>query len=297
MSKPNYDQLHRFIFADANIRGELVQLGDSLRSVLDAQPYPVAIKRLLSEMMLATSLLTATLKFKGEISLQIQSEGALKYAVINGSDEQKMRGIARFESSISDQPFAELVEKGMLAITIMPEKGQQYQGIVALDKPSLAECLKGYFEQSEQLATEVVLHSRLDGDDSVAAGMLLQVIPGSDVSHQQQDNTFEHLSKLTQTITRDELVDLPVQEILHRLYHEEEVTLFEPVPVIFSCTCSKEKISTALSGVPKEELLDILQEKGSIVTNCHYCFAEYQFSAADIESLFVEQIGNPDIKH
>lgn len=298
MSKPKLDQLHRFIFSDANIRGELVQLKDSYQSVLESHPYPLAIQQLLGEMMLATSLLTATLKFKGEISFQIQSEGSLKYAVVSGTHDQQMRAIARFDQSISDQCFAELVDnKGTLAITIMPEKGQQYQGIVALDKPSLAECLEGYFQQSEQLATKVVLHTRLNGDEPVAAGILLQVIPESDISHQNQNESFEHLSQLTQTITCDELVELPVGEILHRLYHQEDVHLYEPVPVTFSCTCSREKIATALAGIPREELWDILQEKGSIVTNCHYCLAEYQFSAQDIEEMFTEQIGNPDIKH
>lgn len=287
MSTHKSDQLHRFLFDAAHIRGELVQLDDSIQTMLDTQAYPPCLQRLLAEMMLATSLLTATLKFEGEISLQLQSEGELKYAVINGSHEQKLRGIARWDGNLTDESFSELVgKKGMLAITIMPTKGQQYQGIVALDKPSLAECLKGYFEQSEQLATEIVLHTALEQDKVSAAGMLLQSMPESDTSHEKDNDTFEHIAHLTKTISQQEIIELPVKEILYRLYHQEDVQLFDPVDVCFSCTCSKEKVFQALASISPDEIRSILDEKGSIVTNCQYCFTEYQFNEVDLQPLF-----------
>lgn len=286
LSTHKSDQLHRFLFDKAHIRGELVQLDESIQTMLDTQAYPPCLQKLLSEMMLATSLLTATLKFEGEISLQLQSEGELKYAVINGSHEQKLRGIARWEGSLGDESFEELVgKKGMLAITIMPTKGQQYQGIVALDKPSLAECLKGYFEQSEQLATEIVLHTSFENEKVRAAGMLLQSIPESDKSHQQDNVAFEHIAHLTKTISEKEIVELSVTEILYRLYHQEDVQLFDPVDVAFSCTCSKDKVIQALSSIPVEDIKSLLDERGSITTNCQYCFTEYQFNEADLQSL------------
>lgn len=287
MSTHKFDQLHRFIFGEAHIRGELVQLNESLKTLLEAQKYPACLQHLLGEMMLATSLLTATLKFEGEISLQIQSEGQLKYAVVTGSHEQQLRGIARWEDNLENESFEELVgKKGMLAITIMPKKGQQYQGIVALNKPSLSECLKEYFEQSEQLATEIVLHTQIDDNNVLAAGLLLQTIPQSDASHQQQNEAFEHIGLLTKTITSKEIIELPVAEILHRLYHQEDLRMFDAVDVSFSCTCSRERISQALASISRDELQDILQEKGSISTNCQYCFAEYQFTEDDVKNMF-----------
>lgn len=287
MSTHKFDQLHRFIFGEAHIRGELVQLNESLKTLLEAQKYPACLQHLLGEMMLATSLLTATLKFEGEISLQIQSEGQLKYAVVTGSHEQQLRGIARWEDNLENESFEELVgKKGMLAITIMPKKGQQYQGIVALNKPSLSECLKEYFEQSEQLATEIVLHTQIDDNNVLAAGLLLQTIPQSDASHQQQNEAFEHIGLLTKTITSKEIIELPVAEILHRLYHQEDLRMFDAVDVSFSCTCSRERISQALASISRDELQDILQEKGSISTNCQYCFSEYQFTEDDVKKMF-----------
>ena len=295
MTTLHFDQLHRFIFNEAHIRGELVQLKDSLHNLLDTHAYPPCLQQLLAEMMLATSLLTATLKFEGEISMQLQSKGKLKYAVISGSDDQKLRGIARWDGELSEESFQQLIEEeGTLAITIMPKQGQQYQSIVALDKPSLAECLKAYFQQSEQLATEIILHTHLSGDKPLAAGILLQSLPESDTSFQEQNNAFEHLTHLTHTITKEEITGLPVTDILHRLYHEEQVQLFEAVEVCFSCTCSRERISSALATIPRSELMSILEEKESIKTNCQYCFAEYVFTAQEI----IDIIGpSPEEKH
>lgn len=291
----HFDQLHRFIFDEAHIRGELVQLKDSLNTLLDTHEYPQCLQQLLAEMMLATSLLTATLKFEGEISMQLQGKGKLKYAVISGSDDQKLRGIARWEGNLGNESFQELTsEDGTLAITIMPKKGQQYQSIVALNKPTLAGCLKEYFRQSEQLATEIILHTNFVDEKPVAAGILLQSVPESDTSFQEQNDAFEHLTHLTNTITTAELTELPVNDILHRLYHEEQVKLFEAIKVSFSCTCSRERIASALSSIPRSELMSILEEKESIKTNCQYCFAEYIFTEQEI----IELLGpSPDEQH
>ena len=290
MTTLHFDQLHRFIFDEAHIRGELVQLKDSLYALFDTQDYPPCLQQLLAEMMLATSLLTATLKFEGEISMQLQSKGKLKYAVISGSDDQKLRGIARWDGELNDESFEQLTrEEGTLAITIMPKKGQQYQSIVALNKPTLAACLKAYFQQSEQLATEIILHTCLSEGQPVAAGILLQSLPESDTSFQEQNDAFEHLTHLTHTITTEEITRLPVTDILHRLYHEEQVKLFEAVRVCFSCTCSRERISHALSTIPRSELMSILEEKENITTNCQYCSTEYVFTTEEI----IEIIGAP----
>ncbi|MCY7295675.1 Hsp33 family molecular chaperone HslO [Alteromonas sp. a30] len=299
MSTQKTDQLHRFLFSEAHIRGELVQLSESVKAMLDTKAYPPCLQTLLSEMMLATSLLTATLKFEGEISLQLQcEEGALKYALINGNHQQQLRGIARWDGELSDESFSEIVgKKGVLAITIMPKKGQQYQGIVALDKPSLAECLKGYFEQSEQLATEIVLHTLMTEKEVKAAGMLLQALPQSDTSHQKQNDTFEHVAHLTKTITKAEITELPVEEILHRLYHQEEVRLFDPVDVSFSCTCSQEKVNQAIASLPTEEVRNLLDERGKISTSCQYCFAEYKFTEEDFQNILGDAQPNSSKLH
>ena len=150
----DFDKLHRFLFTQANVRGELVRLDESLKQIVHSYEYPVQIQRLLGQLAAATSLLTATLKFKGEIALQIQSKGPVSYAVINATHEQTFRGVARWDESLETLPeaFDELLTEAVLVMTITPDEGERYQGIVALDKPTLAECLEEYFAQSEPVS-------------------------------------------------------------------------------------------------------------------------------------------------
>lgn len=281
------DLLHRYVFNQAHVRGELVQLSDSYQKILTAGHYPPVIQKLLGELMAATCLLTATLKFEGEISLQLQSEGAVKYAVINGSHDQKLRGVARWDEQLDVLPeeFSELFSKGVFVITITPKQGERYQGMVALDKPSLAECIEAYFEQSEQLATKVLLRTSI-GDKAKAAGVLLQVLPTSSESTSVADRPeFEHLSKLTETLKDEELFGLPAEDILFRLYHQENAELFAPQEVLFQCSCSRERSAAALANVDKQELLEIVAHDGDIKMNCQYCHTEYCFDAIDVESI------------
>ena len=282
------DQLYRYIFNQAHVRGELVQLDQSYQSILDSYQYPPAIQKLMGELMAATCLLTATLKFEGEVALQVQSEGVVKYAVINGTHDQKLRGVARWDEQLNDLPetFSELFNKGVLVITITPNEGERYQGMVALDKPSLAECIESYFSQSEQLATKVTLRTDTTQTPARAAGVLLQVLPTSSASTKSEDRPeFEHLVKLTETLTDEELFTLPANDILYRLYHQEEAEVFTPQPVQFKCTCSRERSASALANVEKSELLDIIAKEGELKMNCQYCHAEYVFDAIDVEAI------------
>ena len=200
-----FDTLHRFIFANANVRGELVRLDESLNHIVHSYEYPVQIQRLLSEMAAATSLLTATLKFKGEIALQIQSKGPVSYAVINATHDQTLRGVARWDDSLSTLPetFSELLTSAVLVMTITPEEGERYQGVVALEKPTLAECLEAYFTQSEQLATRVHLMTDMQNPERVkAAGVLLQVLPtDASATDVNESTAFSHIATLTETLT------------------------------------------------------------------------------------------------
>ncbi|QQX80189.1 Hsp33 family molecular chaperone HslO [Shewanella sp. KX20019] len=273
------DNLYRYLFENASVRGELVQLEKSYQEVIAAHDYPLAIQLLLGELMAATSLLTATLKFSGDISIQLQGDGPVSLAVINGNNLQQLRGVSRWTGNIAnDTPIQTLFGKGHMVITLTPDDGERYQGVVALDKETLAECLETYFEQSEQLPTKI----KLFADTQQAAGMFLQVLP-TDGDHNEE---FEHLSVLTETVKQDELFSLEAEEVLHRLYHEEEVLLFDPVAITFSCTCSKERSAQAIRTVAKEEIDSIIAEQGKIEMGCEYCNSKYIFDAIDVEAIF-----------
>ncbi len=275
------DLLHRYIFENLDVRGELVQLEHTYNEIIDAHNYPQPVAELLGELLVATCLLTATLKFEGDIAVQLQGDGPVKYAVINGDNEQNMRGIARLQSDVTQGGVSNLIGKGHMVITITPTKGERYQGIVPLVSDSLAECLEQYFMQSEQLRTRLWLSTNVDSQK--AAGLLLQVLP---VDKQKAEQDFVHLEALTNTIKDEELLDLDANTVLTRLYHEDNPRVFEPQPVTFKCGCSRDKTINALVNVGKDALLSDIEKHGELKMNCHYCLKEYLFTKEDIVNIF-----------
>ncbi|WP_032093223.1 Hsp33 family molecular chaperone HslO [Necropsobacter rosorum] len=277
------DKLYRYLFKQRAVRGEWVRLNRTFSDTLNTHHYPQAVQNLLGEMMAATSLLTATLKFKGDITVQIQGDGPLKLALVNGTDSQQIRALARLQGEIDDHMrLTQMVGKGVLVITIAPQQGERYQGIIPLDKPTLGECLEDYFMRSEQLQTQLILRSGELHGEPVAAGMLLQIVP--DGSGSAED--FEHLATLTATVKDDELFGLTAEALLYRLYHEETVEIYPPQPVEFHCGCSLQRSGAALMLISDAELDDILAEhNGSIDMQCECCGTHYLFNKEAIDKL------------
>ena len=275
------DLLHRYIFENHDVRGELVQLDRTYSEIIENHDYPIEVKQLIGELLVATSLLTATLKFEGDIAVQLQGDGPVKYAVINGDHQQNMRGIARIQGDVNEVGVLNLIGKGHMVITITPTKGERYQGIVPLVSNSLAECLEQYFQQSEQLRTRMWIST--DTETEKCAGMLLQVLP---VNKEKAEEDFTHLEALTNTIKDEELLNLDGHTVLTRLYHEDNPRLFDPQPVSFRCGCSRDKIANAIVNVGKDVLLEDAKQQGAVKINCQYCLKEYQFNKRDIENIF-----------
>jgi len=277
-----HDQLHRYLFENYAVRGELVTVSGSLQHILENHDYPQPVKMILGELLVATSLLTATLKFAGDITVQLQGDGPMSLAVINGNNRQEMRGVARVQGEVPDNAdLKTLIGNGYLVITIAPEEGERYQGVVGLEGDTLAECLEDYFMRSEQLPTRLFIRTGVVDGKAAAGGMLLQVLPAQDT----QANDFEHLATLTDTIKLEELTTLPANDVLWRLYHEEEVTLYDPQDVVFKCTCSRERCAGALRTLPDEEIDSILAEEGEIDMHCDYCGNHYLFNSMDIAEI------------
>ena len=282
----NTDVLNRYLFDGKHARGELVQLSRTYQHILANHDYPKGVQQLLGELLAATCLLTATLKFEGEIAVQLQGDGPLSYAVINGDDQQVMRGVAKLKEATEATTLHELIGKGIMVITIRPKKGEPYQGIVALEKPTLAECLANYFETSDQIPTSLWLYTDLD--NQLAAGSLVQLLPDSG-NKEEQLADYEHLCQLTHTIKAEEIFSLPAQELLYRLYHQEEVRLFDPQNIRYQCSCSEEKCLTAISQLGADELKSILAEEGHVGMTCDYCLTTYQFDEQQLVS-FINQV-------
>ncbi|MFG0380344.1 Hsp33 family molecular chaperone HslO [Pseudomonas sp. zbq_18] len=282
----DFDHTQRFIFDDNDVRGELVSLGESYQHVLAKHPYPQPVAQLLGEMLAAASLLVGTLKFDGLLVLQVRSSGAVPLLMIECSSEREVRGIARYhaEQIGADAGLRELMPDGVLAITVDPRQGQRYQGIVDLEGESLAECLSNYFATSEQLATRFWLHA----DGQRARGLLLQQLPAERLREpEEREASWQHVLTLADTLSAEELLGLDNETVLHRLYHQEAVRLFEPQALCFRCSCSRERSSRALISLGKVDAQALLEEHdGQVVIDCQFCNQRYAFDAADVAQLF-----------
>jgi len=277
--------LNRYLFEDLSVRGELVQLDKAYQQIITSKEYPAPIQTLLGELLVATTLLTATLKFEGSITMQLQGDGPVSLAVINGDNNQKIRGVARWEGDIAqDAGLHDLMGKGHLVITIEPKKGERYQGVVGLEGNDIAEVLESYFLRSEQLKTRLWIRTGEQDGQPHAAGMLLQVVP--DGTGTPED--FEHLEQLTNTVKNEELFTLQANELLYRLYNQEQVKVFEPQPVEFRCGCSRDRSGAAIVTVDRNEINDILAEEGSVSLHCDYCGTTYSFNSAEVEELYTQ---------
>ncbi|TDO03485.1 MULTISPECIES: Hsp33 family molecular chaperone HslO [Halomonas] len=289
------DQIQRFLFDGTNVRGEIVSLEHAYGEVLERHDYPPAVNHLLGELLAAVALLTDTVKLDGTLSIEVRGQGALALLMAESNPGGELRAIARLAE---DAPipgehagFRELVGNGQIMITLDPTDGHRYQGIVALEHDSLAGCLAAYFAQSEQLPTRLWLAA----DGQRAGGLLLQRLP--DDSRNQDADAWERTVLLADTLKDAELLDLAPLEVLRRLYHQETVRVFAPKPLRFGCTCSRERIASALMTLGSQELREVLAEQGGIETQCHFCHTRYHFTVADVEAMLNDGEGSPPILH
>lgn len=277
------DFVQRFHFSESPVRGELVQLGDSVEAVLERHRYPERVANLLAEALAASVLLTSTLKFEGSLVLQARGNGPLETLMVECNHRRELRGIAQVSESWTEASaelsLPELFGEGQLAITIDPDHGERYQGIVALSGATLAACLEHYFTQSEQLPTRLWLAA----DGGSAAGLLLQILPGHDST--EDADIWPRLCQLSDTVKAEELLDLPATELLYRLYHEELVELHATDEVVFRCSCSRERTEQVLLSLGEAELRGIIAEQGAIDISCQFCNQEYHFDPIDVEQM------------
>lgn len=276
------DQLTRFLFDDCPVRGLHMNLQEVWQHVAENKAYPKAIHRALGELTVAAVLLASNLKFDGNLIVQVQGKGELKMLVAEATSAATCRATARWDESAKIDENMSLVdllgEGGMFVLTLQPAQGESWQGMVELAGNSIAQMLMNYMARSEQLAT----HITLAADESKAGGLLLQRLPEQDIN----DDSWTELCALAETLTADELLNLDVQTLLFRLFHEHEVRLFSPQNVEFACTCSRGKVSDMLLLLGGQEVGEAVAEQGSVEVNCDFCHERYVFDEADVNALF-----------
>lgn len=287
------DTLQRFLFENISIRGELTQLTKSWQAIIASHDYPPVVRDILAQMLVAGVLLAATLKFNGRITLQIQGNGALPFVIAECTSEHAIRGLAHYSQEIKEANLKSLVGDGQLAITLETDNsGERYQSIVELVGDTVADAIEHYLETSEQLSTRLWLSA----NNEVAAGLLIQTLPPELVDTENLDEIqndadgWNRVKQLSATISDTELLSLNAQEIIHRLYHEEDVRVFEVEPVFFRCTCSQERVGNMLRSLGREEVTSMIQEQSIISISCEFCNHPYSFDAIDAEQIFTDLV-------
>lgn len=277
------DSLRRFLLESTPVRGEIVHLDATWRAVLERRKYPAPLEKLLGEMMAAAALLSATLKFEGSLILQMQGSGPVQLLVVEATSQHTLRATAKWEGELQEGNVRALLGDGRFVISIVPESGRQtYQGIVAMEGDSIAEVLEHYMAQSEQLETRLWLAS----DSQQAGGLLLQKLPSAPI---MDADAWNRAIQLGSTIRREELLALPATEIIRRLYHEEDVRVFDSRPVAFRCSCSRQRVASMLRMLGHDEVRSIIEEQKSVEVDCEFCGRHYSFDSVDAEQVFAAE--------
>ena len=324
-------ELHKFLFDGLPVRGAIVRLTEAWQEILQRRAvntstgaYPLPVQEMLGEMTAAGVLMQSNIKFNGALVFQISGDGPVKLAVTEVLSNLSVRSTVTMMGDLpADASLTDMVNvqgKGRCAITLDPkdkQPGQQpYQGVVPLvdvdGQPleSMAAILQQYMRQSEQLDTVLVLAA----NDKVAAGLIVQRMPikgeanlaGGTLHTEELDQIglneeYNRIAHLAASLTRDELLNLDVETILHRLFWEEKLLRFVPEDgeggPHFACTCSRERVGNMLRSLGQEESDSILEEQGLIEVGCEFCGQQYRFDAVDVAHLFTERGNDPPASH
>lgn len=292
------DQIQRFSFANLPMRGEIVSLKDSIATICDQHDYPKEVRHLLAEALTACTLLADIIKIEGRVALQLQSPSFVKLLLVECNHQGDIRGLLQTnpeldvpitekkEASEYGYDFQQWVGAGQMAITIEPDKGQRYQGVVPLDQSTLAECLEDYFNLSEQLPT----HIKIIANHEQAFGIFAQSLPQeaeSSVGNEQTQQAFEHVTALTGTLKQEEVFSTKHEDLLYRLFHQDEVSLYPAKEIQFKCSCSRERNLSALKTLDPAELMAIIEEQGDIEMVCDFCSNDEVFNRDQIVNLLM----------
>ena len=280
------DSHRRFLFDDMPVRGGWVRLGAAYREMLAQHDYPPVLRRMLGELLAATALLAANLKFKGSLIVQVQSPGPLQLLVVESTDELGLRAIAKWRGDLPDDAdLLRLASNGRCVMTLDPRDGaQMYQGIVAMESGTVAEVLEHHMQSSEQLATRMWLAA--DGEH--AAGLLLQKLPGAGTGSGVGGEDWDRVTLLGSTVRPGELLALDGEALLNRLFSQEAVRLFAGHPLRFECGCSEMRVANALLLLGRTEIEQVLAEQGRVEVACEFCNRKYAFDRARALALFAQ---------
>lgn len=283
------DELHRFHFRAAPVRGHWVRLRDTWRDACQCHNHPVTIRDALGQMLTVVSMVAHNVKFDGTVALQLRGDGPLSMALAECRNQRFIRGLARendTSSGIAESSFRDLIGSGQLALSLLPTSGDAYQGLVALTNPDLARNIENYFAKSEQLEARIRISIIDNSGWPSVTGCLLQRIP-------EQDNATEfeiatnaeqwlRISSLFDKVGEADFAKLNVEQLLCKLFEKDLIHLDDGRRILFGCHCSKERTEETLHKMGAQELLNLLKKENALSVKCEFCGALYIFKQSDL---------------
>lgn len=274
------DHITPFVFDALPVRGALIHLSRSWRRMNRDHDYDGVVRETLGHAAAATGLIAQSLKFDGAITLQIQGDGDLRMLVMQCTSELEVRGMASFDESGGAETFSDLMHNAHCAITV-DASDRPYQGIVEIERSSLASSLENYFERSVQVPSHVMLVSNA----SLSGGLLLQQMPGQ---QWMNDDDWHRLGYIAATLRTGDFHAVEGMDLIGKLFAEDDVRVFRSKPVIFRCRCSQRRAEAVLRMLGEAETLDVVAERGRVDVTCEYCGRRRAFDAIDISRVFAD---------
>lgn len=277
------DYVQRFIFEGSPIRGEIVRLENSFNIIAQQRDYPSFVLKFLGETLVSNVMLSTTLKYEGQTTMQMRQEGPLGMLVAKCNNHLHIRGLAKWDENSSFEDLKNTLDNGQMVITVQPDNQVDvYQSVVKISQQPVAQVMEHYFSQSEQLQTRIWLAV----NQQCAVGLLIQQVGQNQHDEDEKNALWDEIIMLTNTITEDELINLDDVSLLGRLYHEYDLRMFEPKPIEFRCTCNMTKMESAILVMGQDEANNILKQYKKLSVKCEYCNNEYTFSEAEVQAVF-----------
>ena len=276
------DFLQGFLFDNSDVRGKIVRLDNSIHTIMEQHDYPPVIRSILGELLIASVLISSTLKYEGQLTLQFQGENALKILVAKCNHRHEIRGLAQWDNGVDTEELRNAFFSGKLVITLEESReNARHQSMIEIENKTIAEAIETYFKQSEQIPTKIILGH--DENGKHFAGLLVQKMPSHNT---EQVDFWQHVEILTSTLKAEELIKWDNQRLLKNLFVEETIRLFDMEPVTFKCTCSQEKTENMLRLLGKQEVLETFLTHKVLTVTCDYCNKSVEFSKPMVEQLF-----------
>lgn len=298
----NFDTCVSFFIDNGAYQGRLIRMSSVLDTIIGKHCYPRPVAAAVAESTVLAAMLASTLKYEGLFTLQTQSNGAVSMVVVDVTSEGKIRACASFDeehlkqnqelrkTSGEIEAAPHLMGKGHLAFTVdQGPNTELYQGIVDLQGKNLTECALRYFKQSEQIDTDLKLFLQAPEGESgswLAAGIMLQKMPlkgGNESSPEEMEEAWNEAKVFMESLTQDEVFDaeLTSEQLLHRLFHANNLSISKCKNYSFGCRCSREKLLQTLSTFSEDDINAML-ENNKVTATCHFCSEKYVFDKGEL---------------